>query len=157
MNGHLNSEQLVASALGESDRVTALHLQACPQCREEIQSLHASLDVWVEDVGGGAGTSEAFWRRQREAIDARLGQWPWHRPWKHLACATATVTLVLLATAVLYRRPAPRVNEAPVDDNALLLSVHNSIRSEVPQALKPVALLTQEIDRAEEVRPTLSK
>ena len=68
MNSHLSDEQLVASALGESDRVATLHLQECAPCREEIESLNGSIGSWVEDVRGASGASEVFWRRQREAI-----------------------------------------------------------------------------------------
>ena len=153
MNAHLNDDQLIASALGESDRVATLHLQECVPCREEMESLNTSIGSWVEDVRGAAGASEDIWRRQREAIAARLAPRPW-LPWKNWAWATATLTLVVLA-AVFYRQPAPIApqTEPPVDDNALLLSVQTSLTSEVPEALEPVALLTQEIDRTEESGP----
>jgi predicted anti-sigma-YlaC factor YlaD len=151
MNNHLNDEQLVASALGESDRATALHLQECSRCREDIQSLNGAIGVWAEDVRGASGPSPLFWRRQREAVAARLERRPW-LPWKNWAWATATLTLVVLA-AVFYRQPAPVAARPPVDDNALLLSVHTSLASEVPEAFEPVTLLTQEIDRVEEIRP----
>jgi hypothetical protein len=156
MNGHLSDEQLVGSALCESDKATLVHLDECSQCREEIRSLQGLIGAWVENIAGGAGTAEVFWRRQGEAIAARLARPTWPRPSKHLAWATATLALVLLATAVLYRSPAPAVNKATVDDNALLLSIHNSLTSDVPQALQPVTLLTQEIERAEEARSTRS-
>ena len=153
MNSHLSDEQLVASALGESDRVATLHLEECAPCREEIESLNGSIGSWVEDVRGASGASEVFWRRQREAIAARLAPRPW-LPWKNWAWATATMTLIVLA-AVFYRQPAPVATQIkpPVDDNALLLSVNTSLASDVPQAFEPVTLLTQEIDRVEETRP----
>lgn len=153
MNSHLSDEQLVASALGESDRAATQHLEDCSRCREEIESLHGSIGSWVEDVGGAPGASEVFWRRQREAIAARLAPRPW-LPWKNWAWATATLTLVVLA-AVFYRQPAPVPTQIKplVDDNALLLSVNTSLASDVPQAFEPVTLLTEEFDRAEETRP----
>ena len=153
MNSHLSDEQLVASALGESDRVATLHLQECAPCREEIESLNTSIGSWVEDVRGASGASEVLWRRQREAIAARLAPRPW-LPWKNWAWATATMTLVVLA-AVFYRQPAPVATQIkpPVDDNALLLSIQTSLTSEVPEALEPVSLLTQEIDRTVETSP----
>ena len=153
MNNHLNDEQLVASALGESDRAAARHLEECLRCREDIQSLKGAIGVWAEDVRGASGPSPLFWRRQREAVAARLERRPW-LPWKNWAWATATMTLIVLA-AVFYRQPAPVATQIkpPVDDNALLLSVQTSLTSEVPEALEPVTLLTQEIDRTEESRP----
>ncbi len=153
MSTHLSDEQLAASALGESDRVAALHLEECSRCRVEIESLHGSIGSWVEDVRGASGASEVFWRRHREAIAARLVPRPW-LPWKNWAWAAATLTLVVLA-AVFYRQPAPVATQIKplVDDNALLLSVNTSLASDVPQAFEPVTLLTQEIDREEETPP----
>lgn len=156
MNGHLSDEQLAGLVLCEPDKTTLVHLNECSQCREEIRSLHGLIGAWAEDLAGGEGTSEVFWRQQREAIATRLARPTWRGRWKHLAWATATLALVLLATAVLYRSPAPTENKAKVDDNALLLSIHNSLTSDVPQALQPVTLLTQEIERAEETRSTRS-
>jgi hypothetical protein len=156
MNGHLSDEQLAGVALCESDKTTLVHLDECSQCREEIRSLRGLIGAWVEDVAGGPGTSEVFWREQREAIATRLACPTWPRRWKHLAWATATLALVLLAAAVLYRSPAPTENKVTADDNALLLSIHNSLTSDVPRALQPVTLLTQEIERAEESRSTYS-
>jgi hypothetical protein len=157
MSSHLPDEQLVASALGESDRATALHLHECSQCREEIQSLRGAIGVWIKEIDRGSGASEAFWRRQREAIAARLARRTLQRPWKHVAWATATLTLVLLAASVFHRHPSPAGNKAPVDDNALLLSIHSSVTSDVPRALEPATLLVQEIARADEARPTTSE
>ena len=157
MNSHLSEEQLVASALGDFDRATALHLEACVQCREETRSLNGALAAWVEDVREGPGTSEVFWAQQRESIAARLARRPWLRPWQRLAWAGATVTLVLLAGLLIHRQPTPSVNHPPVDDNTLLLSVHASVNREVPRALQPLTLLTQEIDRAEETRRAVSE
>lgn len=153
MNGHLNDEQLVASALGESERVAALHLEECAPCREQMESLNTSIGAWAEDVRGAAGASEVIWRRQREAIALRLAPRPW-LPWKNWAWATATLTLVVLA-AVFYTQPAPVAIQTrpPVDDNALLLSVNTSLASDVPQAFEPLTLLTQEFDGTEEIRP----
>jgi predicted anti-sigma-YlaC factor YlaD len=157
MNSHMSDEQVVALALGESNRTRVLHLEECTRCREEIQSLRSALDAWIEDVAERSRAPESFWRRQREAIAARLARPAWLLPWKHLAWATATLTLVLLATAVLSWHRAPAVRQAPVDDDALLRSVHESVNREVPQALQPVTLLTQEIARADQNRPTSSQ
>jgi hypothetical protein len=62
--------------------------------------------------------------------------------------------LILLASSLLSRNNAPSTQAAaqPDPDDALLLSVQQSIRSDLPQALKPAALLTAEIDRAQAAR-----
>ena len=59
--------------------------------------------------------------------------------------------LILLASTLLSRNSAPPTQAAaqPDPDDVLLLSVQQSIRSDLPQALRPAALLTAEIDRAQ--------
>jgi hypothetical protein len=93
---------------------------------------------------------ESFWRRQREAINTRVATRDSVDPWKRWIWVTATVMLVLLASALVFRNGTPPVQTAAQTDpdDAFLLSVQQSIQSDLPQALRPAALLTQEIDRA---------
>jgi hypothetical protein len=93
---------------------------------------------------------EPFWRQQREGINTRVAARDFTDPWKRWIWVTATVTLILLASTLLFRNSAPPLQTAaqPDPDDALLLSVQQSIRNDLPQALRPAALLTQEIDRA---------
>jgi hypothetical protein len=111
---------------------------------------------FVEAVGAAKSTirkaaeqPDSFWRQQRTGIATRLTNRAGHQPWKRLAWATATVTLVLLATALLSRNATPTRPQPQADpDDALLLRVQQSIRSDLPQAFRPAALLAQEINRA---------
>ena len=150
MNGHLSDEQWAAAVLDPGDGAVADHLSACAECCEEVMSLADAIGEAREQIRGAAERPESFWRQQREGITARLENRDRHQPWKRLVWVTACVTLMVLAGALLTRNNAPSpppVAQADPDD-VLMLSVQQSIRSDLPQALYPAALLTEEIDRA---------
>jgi predicted anti-sigma-YlaC factor YlaD len=156
MNGHLNDEQWAAAALNEIDAATAEHLAECAACRAELSSGSAAVGAAREQGRRMAELPEAFWRRQRQAIHSRLERGDFTRPWKRWVWATATLVLVVLASTMLSRNGAPPVQStAQTDpDDALLLSVQQSIDSDLPQALRPAALLTEELGRAAAARRT---
>jgi predicted anti-sigma-YlaC factor YlaD len=151
MNGHLNDEQWAAAVLSENDEAAAKHLAECATCREEVRSFAKAAGAAQTQVRKVADQPETFWRRQREGISTRLADGDFIHPWKRWAWVTATVTLILLASTLLSRNSAPPLQTAAEtdSDDALLLSVQRSIQSDLPQALRPAALLTQEIGRAE--------
>ena len=156
MNGHLNDEQWAAAVLNENDQETAKHLAECATCRDEVKSF-ASVAGEIQSQSRKTWEHpEAYWRRQREGISARLPRRDFTFPWKRWVWVTATVMLVLLASTMLFHNRAPRVQTAAQTDpdDALLLSVQQSIQSDLPQALRPAALLTEEIGRAEAARRT---
>jgi hypothetical protein len=151
MNGHLNDEQWVAAVLNENGEAAAKHLAECDTCRRELRSFTGAAGAVQAQVRKAVERPEAFWQRQREGISTRLAARVSIHSWKRWVWVTATVTLILLASTLLYRNTAPPMQTtAQTDpDDALLLSVQQSIHSDLPQALRPAALLTQEIGRAE--------
>ena len=154
MSGHLNDERWAAAVLNENDEATARHLEECATCLEEVRSFVMVAGAARAQARQVVEQPEAFWRRQRESISARLAARDFTHPWKRWIWVTATVMLILLASLLLSRNSAPPVQTAaqPDPDDALLLSVQQSIQSDLPQALRPAALLTQEINRAEAAR-----
>jgi len=151
MNGHLNDEQWAAAALQEIDEPVARHLADCPACRGELASFARAAETARAWTRSAAEQPEAFWTRQRTGIRARFEAREQLRPWKRWVWVTATVTLILVAATLLSRKPPQPVRTIaqPDPDDALLLSVQQSIRSDLPAALRPAALLTREIDRNE--------
>ncbi|MGA2987705.1 MAG: hypothetical protein ABSG32_28280 [Terriglobia bacterium] len=151
MNGHLNDEQWAAADLNENNEAAANHLAECAACREEVRSFAAAAAAARTQTRHLLEQPEAFWQRQREDISARLRARDFTHPWKRWVWVTATVTLIVLASTLLSRNSAPPMQTAAQTDpdDVLLLSVRQSIRSDLPQALRPAALLTQEIYRAE--------
>jgi predicted anti-sigma-YlaC factor YlaD len=149
MSGHLSDEQWAAAVLDEGGQAAADHLSGCAACREEARSFAEAMAGARASIRKAAEQPESFWREQREGITTRLVDHASYQPWKRFVWVTATVTLVLLATTLLSRNKAPSLPESNAEsDDALLLSVQQSIASDLPQALQPAALLTEEIDRA---------
>lgn len=154
MNGHLSDEQWAAAVLNENDQGVAKHLEECATCREEVRSFGAAAGAAQAQARKQVEQPEAFWRRQREDISKRIAARDFIHPWKRWIWATATVMLIFLASTLLSRKSAPPMQTAtqPDPDDVLLLSVQRSIHSDLPQALRPAALLTQEMNRAEAAR-----
>ncbi len=153
MNGHLSDEQWQTAVLGEGGEAATNHLQECPACAGEARSFSDVVGRARAEILRIAERPEAFWQQQRAAITNRLAAHEPSQPWKRWAWGAATVTLVILATTLLSQNKAPSVQKAQADsDNALLLSVQQSIESDLPRALQPAALLTEEIDRAAATR-----
>jgi hypothetical protein len=154
MNGHLSNEQWAAAVLNQNDETATKHLAECTPCREELKSFAGAAGAAQAQARQVLEQPEAFWRRQRENISARVAARDFTHPWKRWIWVTSTVTLVFLASTLLSRHSAPPIQSAeqPDPDDALLLSVQRSIRSDLPQALRPAELLTQEMNRAEAAR-----
>jgi len=91
---------------------------------------------------------ESFWTRQRATVVARNPQ-SRVRP---LAWAATIAVAVLAATLLHEPRPVAPATPPPDADHALMVAVEQATRRDVPRALAPAALLTQEISR--NVKPT---
>jgi predicted anti-sigma-YlaC factor YlaD len=144
---HWSDEQFAAAALGQSVGHET-HLAECAACRGELERLRKELNMLRDDASAAATQTETFWQRQRAAIRAQLASgatvtrgWAW---------ATAAAAVLLLA--VLLGRttlPPPDVAQNGKDpDHVLMLEVQQSLERQLPRALAPAALLTEEISRA---------
>ena len=143
MKTHLTEEQLFESLLGATDAGGTEHIAACPECREQLERLGSATATLRDSARAQAEKPEGFWARQRSAAvtrKARLSVRP-------LAWATAVVVAVLAGMLVQEPRPAAPVTPPPDPDHALMVAVQRAVSRDVPQALEPVALLTQEISR----------
>jgi hypothetical protein len=98
------------------------------------------------ETRAAAERPESFWQRQQTEILARLDAPAVSPP--ALAWASAAA---LLALAVLLSLPggSPTKAVAPPDpDRQLMLEVQQTLDREVPDALAPASLLTQEMSQA---------
>ena len=154
MDRHLNDEQWAAAVLSENDEAASKHLAECATCREEVNSFGAAVGAAQARANKVMEQPQAFWRQQRESISARLSARDFTHPWRRWIWVTATVIVILVASTLLFRNSAPPIQTtAQTDpDDALLLAVQRSIQSDLPRALRPAALLTREINRAEAAR-----
>lgn len=156
MKGHLNDEQWAAALLDGNGAEARQHLESCAACREELQDFSQLVGAVQNHTCKTGEQPEAFWRQQRAAINSRVARRDFAHPWRRLVWITATVMLVLLASTLLSRNAVPpaATSAQAVSDDALLLSVQQSIQSDLPQALRPAELLTEEMDRASASRRT---
>ncbi len=98
------------------------------------------------EIGAAAERPGSFWRRQRTEILERL-----ERPAvasRSLAWASAAALLALAVLLSLPGGPPKAVAPQPDPDRQLMLEVQQTLDREVPDALAPASLLTQEMSQA---------
>ena len=121
----------------------------------EEQRLREALKSYADSVRAAAERPEGFWVWQRGAIAGRLAG---HTPRaRRLSWAAAMVVITLLAGNALRQTPADTTANRYDPDHELLVDVERSMRSEVPAALAPAALLAAEMSRAAEAEMSSPK
>ena len=148
MDTHLSDTQLFEALLGNTNPRGEAHLTSCPECRTHLEQLRSATAALGSSARAQAEKPEGFWTHQRTAAAARRSELP-ARP---LAWAATIAAAILAAMLLQEPHPAPTATATPDPDQALLVAVERATRRQVPQALEPAALLTQEISR--NVKPT---
>lgn len=148
MPAHLTEEQFFNSLLEESpletqDAAARQHLAACSACSGELDRLHRATSSLRDSAHAQAERPEGFWIRQRRSAASRISG----RAARPLAWAAAVAVALLAATLLREPRPAVPAAPSPDPDHALMVAVEQATRRDIPQALAPAALLTQEISR----------
>lgn len=160
MNQHFNHEQTAAALLEMLSPKQQHHLAECDQCQAEVNNASAQIAELKLHAHSAAERPEEFWTRQRLGIayqnDSRLRRrdlrWMW-------AVATATVLAIAIWTGVGLRHPQPpsrqtaaqrtqpaeSENARLTSDDALLTNVQLALNRDVPAALAPGEVLTQEL------------
>jgi hypothetical protein len=147
MRGHLTDAEMTEALGGEWIGEARAHLAGCAICRVEYDRLRVTLTGFAEQVRVQTERSEASWERQRRQIASRLGDRRSRtRPWRW-AWAPAAVGLAALAVFWLHGYTS-RSSPGPEADHALLVAVEHSLRTSLPAALRPAALLAGEFERA---------
>jgi hypothetical protein len=143
MQAHLTEEQIFESLLGAKDAAALEHLAACPACSGELERLRWTTGTLRHSAHSQAERPEDFWTRQRSSAASRITR----HAGRPLAWTAAIAAAVLAAMLIQEPRPVPPAPPAPDPDQVLLVSVERAVHRQVPQALAPAALLTQEISR----------
>jgi len=150
MQAHLTEEKIFESLLEAKDTSALEHLAACPACAREFDRLRRATSALRDSARSQAEQPEGFWTRQRASAASRISG----HSVSPLTWAAAIAAAVLAATLVHEPRPVVPTSP-PVDpDQALLVSVERAVNRQVPQALAPAALITQEITR--NLKPAVS-
>jgi predicted anti-sigma-YlaC factor YlaD len=142
---HISEEELTAALAGDASENVRAHLAACANCRDELERLRGALGGFAEAAREEAGRPEYEWTRQRAAIAERIRRQTsaTHR----LAWAAGFAALLLAAS--FFIQQGWQVEQVEIDpDHLFLYEVQRSVWREVPAALEPATLLTQEMARA---------
>ena len=119
-----------------------------PQSRADDERLESALTGFRRVAREASDRPEHFWERQRLAVKERLNAERPGRGYNRMAWVSAAV-LVLLAIVLFTPRGEPIVSDIPAgQDQELLIGIERSLDREIPQALEPGLLLTQEIQKA---------
>ena len=114
------------------------------------ESLDKKLSEWLDQALVEYGKAEprpGIEARTMEHLRGRLSQSAWRRGWQRAAWLSAAAFALVLIMAVLLGRsdkpPAP--DRAGKSDQELLIGVERLLNQEVPAALEPALMLTQEM------------
>jgi predicted anti-sigma-YlaC factor YlaD len=146
MKAHLSEEQWAEVLTSGAEDAAAEHLAECGACRGEVERMRAALGGFGAAARADAERPEGFWTWQRRAIRARLEHGPART--QRLAWASALVLLVLMAVALHFQAQPERLATRYDPDEALLVDVERTVRSNGPSALRPATLLSWEMDQA---------
>ncbi len=139
MNRHLTDAEMREAMDGAASADALAHLAECACCAAERDRLHRTVATVAAQARHAAERSQVAWDRQARQILYRVREprratlrWRW-------AAVPALVGIAALAGVWLqHQHPAHRAAE---NDEALLTAVQQSIRADIPSALRPVALL----------------
>lgn len=113
---HRHLETLLAFAdhrdVSAVDEVALRHLDACPDCRQEVEAA-ALTAVALRRLAAEAARAEPsaeVWPRLRARLDRRPAAWRWRAPLAGLLVSAGLVAVVLAPTAWL-RPPDPYIQE----------------------------------------------
>ncbi len=131
---------------GQHDWESGEHRANCAQCRAEHQQLESALAGFRALARETSDRPEHFWQRQRLAVRERLQEAPRRRRYGSLAWVSAAA-LVLLTLVVFAPHSEPVVPDiAAGQDQDLLVGIERSLDRNLPQALEPGLVLTQEME-----------
>jgi hypothetical protein len=151
---HLSAESWAAVLSSELGAASQGHLEGCETCRAEEQALKSVLDGARESLSAAAERSEVFWIRQRAEINARIRE---QQAGRHRLVWATAVGFVALAASLLLRPAPPLPAPVTVSDQELLMQVESSLSREVPDALAPSDLITQELAEASQKNSNAGK
>jgi hypothetical protein len=113
--------------------------------------LEAALAAFRDRCHAAAQHPDGFWERQRRSAAAMLVDRAARRASRRRAAWLMVAAAAMLATALLSRRGlVPQPAWQPDADHELLVGIEQSLERDLPQALEPVSLITDELSRAAE-------
>ena len=148
---HLTDAELVDGAARGLSGDGEVHLVQCAACRADVHRLRAAVAALAGDVHKQAARPAAMWNRRRVRIMNRVGQAPrapgGRKGWGWARLPAAAVVAALLVGLVWSSGRWSTIGE-PETDPPRLLAVQDATGADALSALRPVALLVNEMERA---------
>lgn len=148
MNSNPNShEPLVDSALIGRDLAAEHHLAGCPCCQQDREKIEQALQHFADVQRAQAHQPEHFWEEQTARIRAARAELRPRSPVR-TALVPALAVLLVFALELVPRKqsqPLPPPQQAQLySDHELLVQVERAVNNGTPEALEPLALLSEE-------------
>jgi predicted anti-sigma-YlaC factor YlaD len=153
MRAHITQEEMTELLIGTRTSTLDCHLQACAECREELERMKSSLALfrtashaWSETVAGEVSEIQQVLSLPRARTYAS---------WWKLAAVTAVLLVVFIAAyrvertsvnnnTVRVTTPSGEIAESSQDqiaqDNELLAQVNSEISESVPTPMQPLQI-----------------
>ena len=139
MNTHLTDAEMRDAVDGGISAQALAHLAECARCAAERDRLQETVAAVAAQARHAAERSEAAWDRQARQLLYRV-QEP-RRTRRRWRWATVPALVGIAALAGVWLQHESPSHPLAENDEALLTAVQQSIRADIPSALRPVALL----------------
>ncbi|HEY1678822.1 MAG TPA: hypothetical protein VGG04_13995 [Candidatus Sulfotelmatobacter sp.] len=155
MSAHITHEEMTELLMGNRTSTLDSHLQACAECREELDRVKSSIGsfrtashAWSESVAGETAETQPVISLPRARSYAS---------WWRLAAVAAVLLIVFAAAYRMERKPAidstakvttpgavivQSSQDQIAQDNELLAQVNSEIAESVPSPMQPLQIST---------------
>ena len=152
MTAHITHEEMTELLMGARTSTLDCHLQACAECREELERVKSSLAMFSSASHSWSESAAAEATEMQRVIT--LPRVRTYTSWWKVAAVTA-VLLVVFAAAYRIEKGSPIDNSAKVitpainaessqsqiaQDNELLAQVNSEISESVPTPMQPLQI-----------------
>ncbi len=142
---HLSDEQFAALLAGAPGPAESRHWESCDDCRSQLSGFAVDVGNWAVAARAQADRPPAFWTRQSAAVLSRTRARHARRLWTPLAAAASLLlAAAIVLTGLAPRQPVSSKLAEPTDD-ALLQQIQQTLSSDVPEALAPATVLSDEL------------
>jgi len=152
MTAHITHQEMTELLMGTRTSTLDCHLQACAECRKELERVKASLALFrtASHVWSESAASEAPQMQRAMALPRTRA----YASWWTFAAVAAVLLIVFAAVYRIERNPTPS-NTAQVtpatsivrsaqdqiaQDNELLAQVNSEISESVPTPMQPLQI-----------------
>ena len=154
MTQHLREDEYSSILAGDARQEWLRHIKECPDCARTLENEQRQIEQ-IRTLMVAAGTRpESYWAAQHARISVRLeGQSQRSAfPLWRLSLATAALGAVIAVLAMNHpqhqtvQTPRQEVAQAHLSDDQLMQEMEEVANSEVPAAMEPAHVLTEDME-----------